>query len=127
VPQNNDNTYCPANGTSCYFYRSTTSTYSSAGAFCQNLGGYVVAWNSDPEQLDVERYFISTASLARYWIGMFKAGTLYFWNDGGFIGGLVPKRASPYVHVSGAVLATARAQCCALLLAPTARHLHGNC
>lgn len=102
VPQNNDYTYCPANGTSCYFYKSASHTYANAVGYCQNLGGYVVAWNSDPEQLDVERYFISTASLSEYWIGMFKAGTLYFWNDGGFIGSLIPKRANPYVHVSGA-------------------------
>ena len=100
VPQNNDNTYCPANGTSCYFFKSAASSYANAVGYCQDLGGYVVAWNSEPEQLDVERYFISTAGLSQYWTSMFKAGTLYFWADGGYIGSLIPKSAKPYVHVS---------------------------
>ena len=100
MPQNNDYTYCPANSTSCYLYKSSGGSYASAVGYCQGLGGYVVAWNSDAEQLDVERYFIGTASLSQYWISMFKAGTLYYWADGNFIGSLIPKRANPYVHVS---------------------------
>jgi hypothetical protein len=102
VPQNNDFTYCPTNSSSCYLYKSTYGTYASTVGYCQAAGGYVVAWNSDPEQLDVERYFLATANLPEYWIGMFKAGTLYYWTDGGFIGSLIPKRANPYVHVGGA-------------------------
>ena len=79
---------------------SAASSYANAVGYCQDLGGYVVAWNSEPEQLDVERYFISTAGLSQYWTSMFKAGTLYFWADGGYIGSLIPKGANPYVHVS---------------------------
>jgi hypothetical protein len=48
----------------------------------------------------VERYFIATSSLSTYWISMYKAGTLYYWVDGTFIGGLIPKKGNPYVHVS---------------------------
>jgi hypothetical protein len=31
---------------------------------------------------------------------MYKSGTLYYWVEGSFIGGLIPKKANPYVHVS---------------------------
>jgi hypothetical protein len=53
APQNNDVTYCPANSTSCYFYKSTTSTNAAAATYCQSLGGYLVSWNSESEQLQV--------------------------------------------------------------------------
>jgi hypothetical protein len=53
VPTNNDVTYCPANSTSCYFYSATWRTFSAAQTYCAGLGGDLVSWNSDPEQLDV--------------------------------------------------------------------------
>lgn len=50
--------------------------------------------------VQVETYFKATASLSQYFISMFKAGTLYYWVDSTFIGGLNPKAGNPYVHVS---------------------------
>ena len=43
-----------------------------------------------------------------YWLGMFKlGGGGYMWVDNGYIGGLAPRRASPYVHVRTALSAPA--------------------
>lgn len=52
-----------------------------------------------PGHAQVERYFITTASLSQYWISMFKVGTQYYFGDGSFIGGIIPRRGNPYVHV----------------------------
>jgi hypothetical protein len=49
----NDNTFCPANMPSCYHYSTATATNAAAASACQAMGGYLVAWNSDPEQLTV--------------------------------------------------------------------------
>ncbi len=53
VPTNNDITYCPVNSTSCYFYSSTGRAYGTAQTYCASLGGTLVSWNTDAEQLDV--------------------------------------------------------------------------
>ena len=50
---NNDNTFCPGNMTSCYHYSASATTYTAATTACQAMGGNVVSWNSDPEQLMV--------------------------------------------------------------------------
>ena len=53
MPTNDDVTYCPVNSTSCYFYSSTSRNFGNAQAYCAGLGGNLVSWNTDPEQLDV--------------------------------------------------------------------------
>ncbi len=61
----------------------------------------------------MERYFIATSSLSTYWISMYKSGSLYYWVDGTFIGGLIPKKGNPYVHVSDFVAGAAVHVVCA--------------
>lgn len=50
---NSDITFCPSNMTSCYHYSTAAATFTAANTACQAMGGYVVAWNSDPEQFMV--------------------------------------------------------------------------
>ena len=38
--------FCPGNMTSCYYYLKTTAAYSAQKTICQNMGGYLVAYNS---------------------------------------------------------------------------------
>ena len=52
-----------------------------------------------PPLLQVERYFGAVNGLTSYWISMYKSSNVYFWADGSYIGDLIPRRASPYVHV----------------------------
>jgi hypothetical protein len=46
LPNNDQKWFCPANGTSCYWYNSTTAAYSDHRNACKGLGGYVVAFNT---------------------------------------------------------------------------------
>ena len=46
-----DNTFCPAGMPSCFHYSTVTANNAAAASACQAMGGYLVAWNSDPEQL----------------------------------------------------------------------------
>ena len=90
LPTDNDFIYCKHTlGQACYFYRTQAATHSSAKSSCQAMGGNLVAWNSDEEQLEVERYFASGSGTARlssyYWIGLERNSafnSLYRWPDG---------------------------------------------
>jgi hypothetical protein len=44
----------------------------------------------------VENFFSRTAVLTHYWIGLFKSGTIYYWNGGGYAGTGVTSDANPY-------------------------------
>ena len=52
-PMNNDNTYCPANSTSCYHYSTATAAFTAASTACQARGGGLVSWNTEAEHFDV--------------------------------------------------------------------------
>jgi hypothetical protein len=59
VPPNNATSYCPENGTSCFFAMSSSSsvTFSQARTTCSSVKGYVISYGDADEQLDVEQYF----------------------------------------------------------------------
>jgi hypothetical protein len=44
----------------------------------------------------VETYFNKTAVVATYWIGLFKSGSIYYWQGGGFAGTGITSDANPY-------------------------------
>jgi hypothetical protein len=46
LPNNDQKWFCPANGTSCYWYNSTNAAYSDHRNACKGLGGYLVAFNT---------------------------------------------------------------------------------
>jgi hypothetical protein len=46
LPANDQQYFCPANGSSCYFYASSSQTYNASKSLCQGRGGYAVAYNS---------------------------------------------------------------------------------
>ena len=45
LPANDATNWCPTNGTSCYFYNSTTAPYATHKLACAKRGGYLVSWN----------------------------------------------------------------------------------
>ena len=54
VPTDSDQVYCTSNASaSCYFYEPWSKTYAKAKAACAAKGGYLVAYNSAQEQLQV--------------------------------------------------------------------------
>ncbi len=46
MPYNNQFYFCPANGSSCYYYVRSNLAFSAAKANCQNRGGDLVAYNT---------------------------------------------------------------------------------
>jgi hypothetical protein len=53
------------------------------------------------EQLEVEQYFRSAASLrTSYWISLEKVGNLYYWQDGQVVNNGNVSNAAPYAHFS---------------------------
>jgi hypothetical protein len=58
VPPNNATTYCPENGTSCFFAMPSSSVdFSQARTTCSAVKGYVISYGDAEEQLAVEQYF----------------------------------------------------------------------
>ena len=55
APMNNDNRFCPSAFGSCYLYNATTRNYTAATTYCQGLGGQLVSYNKEDEQLQVRR------------------------------------------------------------------------
>ncbi len=58
LPTDNDYTYCKHNmsdSPACYFYHTTGAPYATAKANCQALGGNLVSWTSDEEQVGAGR------------------------------------------------------------------------
>ncbi len=54
VPTDSDRVFCTSNASaSCYFYDPWSKTYARAKAACAARGGYLVAYNSAEEQLQV--------------------------------------------------------------------------
>jgi hypothetical protein len=79
--------YCPpyANATSCYFLNTVTGSYTTQKTACASMGGYLAAFNSAFEQLDVEVRFRASGALSSadyYYIGLEKIGNLWYWPDG---------------------------------------------
>jgi hypothetical protein len=46
LPVNDQQYFCPANGSSCYFYVSATLSFNDSRTNCRNRGGYLVAYNT---------------------------------------------------------------------------------
>lgn len=46
LPNNNQQYFCPPNGTSCYFYVATTLSFNDSRTNCRNRGGYLVSYNT---------------------------------------------------------------------------------
>jgi hypothetical protein len=86
----NAKTHCPqhANATSCYFLNSTADTYANHKSNCAKQGGYLVSYNSAFEQQDVQTQLPAltpqSATSGWFWIGLEKAGSVWYWADGGF-------------------------------------------
>lgn len=95
LPTPNDKTFCPINGTSCYFWHAGAA-WSTAQSSCIDRGGYLVSYQSFAEQLQVETYFNRTGQLATHWIGLYKSGSIYYWLGGGYAGTGVTSDANPY-------------------------------
>lgn len=59
VPTDNDRIFCTARSVNntCYFYNSSNVVRSVAKASCDAMKGWLVAYNSAEEQLEVENYF----------------------------------------------------------------------
>jgi hypothetical protein len=57
LPQDTEILHCNASRGSCYRYITSSETFSKQKTACSGLNGYVVAWNSYEEQLEVESYF----------------------------------------------------------------------
>jgi hypothetical protein len=89
VPRPNAYTHCPrhANATSCYLLNATLDTHANHKANCARQGGYLVSYNSAFEQLDVETQLPSLTpdptTSGWYYIGLEKAGNVWYWADGG--------------------------------------------
>ena len=66
VPVNTAKLYCPshANATSCYYIITTVASFATHKANCTAMGGYLVAYNSAFEQLDVETYFMAQGTMS---------------------------------------------------------------
>jgi hypothetical protein len=85
-------THCPkhTNATSCYLLNATLDTYANHKANCAGQGGYLVSYNSAFEQLDVETQLPSLtpdpSTSGWYYIGLEKAGNVWYWADGGLPG-----------------------------------------
>ena len=65
------------------------------------MGGYLVAFNSGAEQLQVEQYFkleAKTLTSAQTWIGVVLSNYKYFLTDGTFLGQGLPSDSGPYAH-----------------------------
>jgi hypothetical protein len=65
------------------------------------MGGYLVAFNSGAEQLQVEQYFkleAKTLTSAQTWIGVVLSNYKYFLADGTFLGQGLPSDSGPYAH-----------------------------
>ena len=56
LPSQNDTTFCPVSGTSCYMYM-VSGNYAGVSSKCKQLGGYIVSYSDAAEQLMVEKYF----------------------------------------------------------------------
>jgi hypothetical protein len=89
VPRPNAYTHCPrhANATSCYLLNTTLDTHANHATNCARQGGYLVSYNSAFEQLDVETQLPSLTpdptTSGWYYIGLEKAGNVWYWADGG--------------------------------------------
>ncbi len=59
IPTDNDRTFCASGAVNetCYFYNPTWLDRDKAQQACQARGGWLVAYNSGEEQLEVEKYF----------------------------------------------------------------------
>jgi hypothetical protein len=61
VPTDNDRVFCTSGSVNntCYFYNASNVVRDVAKASCAARNGWLVAYNSAEEQLEVEKYFTS--------------------------------------------------------------------
>jgi hypothetical protein len=65
LPTNNATTYCPENGTSCFYAMTGSVAFSQARTTCSGVKGYVISYGDASEQLAVEQYFLVCATDCR--------------------------------------------------------------
>ncbi len=46
APNNDQFYFCPANGSSCYYYVSASLSFNDSKTNCRNRGGYLVSYNT---------------------------------------------------------------------------------
>jgi hypothetical protein len=103
LPAQDKYTFCPNNGANgtCYFWNATIAAYSTHKLACQNLGGYLVSFNTAEEQRLVQTQL---SGVDNYWIGIepfrnvSQFGPVFVWTDGQFIGNFTPSNSNPYRH-----------------------------
>jgi hypothetical protein len=59
IPTDNDRVFCTSSAVNetCYFYNNTFLGRDRAQQTCEGMGGWLVAYNTGDEQLQVENYF----------------------------------------------------------------------
>ena len=62
LPQDNELQVCNSTRGSCYKFIPGIASFTTQNTACSGLGGYLVAWNSYEEQLEVENYFTGKSS-----------------------------------------------------------------
>ena len=62
LPQDNELQMCNVTRGSCYRYKTGGAAITTHRTACTGWGGYLVAWNSYEEQLEVENYFTGGAA-----------------------------------------------------------------
>ena len=104
LPPNNNTLLCSNTTGSCYGYYSSPTAFTSQRLACQGRGGYLVAYNSPAEQLEVELYFwnvtkVMTAT-TNYYIGLEPAGAGWYLLDGSYAGNGFPNNGATgtYAH-----------------------------
>jgi hypothetical protein len=101
LPANDLTTFCNTTLGSCYFYNTTTASYSDHKANCQRMGGYLVSYNTAMEQYLVE---LALTPINNYYLGIEPIGNIslnggtFMWLDGTFIGNTTPSNSNPYRH-----------------------------
>ncbi len=97
MPASNATHFCSSSSDSCYLLISTSATYTTQKAACQARGGWLVAYNTGAEQVEVES---ALNPQAFYWLGI-EAGTEDRWmlaDGGGSVGNGLPSNDDPHAH-----------------------------
>jgi hypothetical protein len=77
----------------------TAADWASHHAACAALGGYLAAFNSAEEQLDIEVKLGLRSQSSDIWLGVhLGAGGQWYLADGSLVGNGQPSNADPYAH-----------------------------
>jgi hypothetical protein len=97
TPTSNSTHFCSATTHTCYLLNTTTASYASHKAACTAKGGWLAAFSTGAEQLEVET---AMSPQGFYWIGV-EAGTEDRWmlaDGSGSVGNGLPSNANPHAH-----------------------------